>query len=64
MIIRVDNDRCSGHARCYAISPELFLLDEVGYSAIDVAEVPEGFEELARQAEASCPERAIQVITD
>jgi ferredoxin len=59
VIIRVDHDRCEGHARCNAISAELFTLDEVGYSSVDQLEIPTDRSELARLAQASCPEKAI-----
>ena len=28
--VRVDRERCQGHARCFALAPELFELDEFG----------------------------------
>ena len=28
--IRVDQDKCQGHARCKSLAPELFDLDEFG----------------------------------
>ena len=28
----VDLSRCSGHARCYGVDPELFQLDDIGYA--------------------------------
>lgn len=63
MKITVDNERCQGHARCFATAPDLFPLDEVGYSAIDhEVEVPAGRENDARAGAAACPERAIQVV--
>ena len=40
MRVRVDHERCEGHARCNAINPDLFELDDVGYSSIDTVEVP------------------------
>jgi len=42
MKVRVDQSLCTGHARCNAIDPDLFLLDDVGYSSIDTVEVPRG----------------------
>lgn len=63
MKIRVDQDLCTGHARCGAVAPELFDLDEVGYSAVDGIEVPPGLEELARRGADACPERAITLTT-
>jgi len=26
--IRVDADKCTGHARCYGLAPELFSVDD------------------------------------
>jgi len=60
--VSVDNDRCTGHARCNHVAPEVFTLDEVGYSNIGTGRpVPAGQEELARQAVLSCPERALTI---
>ena len=28
--VRIDREKCQGHARCYALAPELFELDEMG----------------------------------
>ncbi len=54
MKIRVDPDKCQGHARCYGLAPELF----------DVDEVPAELEDNARLAIAYCPEYAIEIISD
>lgn len=62
MKIIVDNNLCSGHARCAAHAPNLVPLDESGFADIKDPEVPAGQEELARAAAASCPERAITII--
>lgn len=62
MKIEIDRQKCEGHARCNAILPELFVLDEDGYvdtDGFDVASEHVGDAELAA---ASCPERAITVI--
>jgi ferredoxin len=61
MKIRVDKNLCSGHARCWSEAPELYEIDEVGYSAIDELEVPPGMEQDARRGAAACPERAISI---
>jgi ferredoxin len=55
----VDPERCQGHARCWQICPEVFTLDEDGYSRVQGEEVPPDLEGKAREAEANCPERAI-----
>ena len=34
MRVVVDRERCQGHGRCHAIAPELFDLDELGYSVL------------------------------
>ena len=60
MRIRVDPDKCQGHARCYALAPELFDIDDYGQStAKDDGDVPAGLEDKARLAIANCPEFAI-----
>ncbi len=63
--VRVDRERCQGHARCHALAPELFELDELGNARErgDGA-VPPGLEDKAWLAKANCPELAIDVIED
>jgi ferredoxin len=61
MKIVVDHATCQGHARCFALDPDLFALDDDGYSAIDEETVPPGREDLARRAIGGCPERAITI---
>ena len=60
--VAVDRERCQGHTRCYAISSELFELDDLG-NAREVGDglVPPELEEKARLAEANCPEEAVSV---
>jgi ferredoxin len=63
--IRVDPDRCEGHARCYGLAPELFEVDEYGQSsAVGDGTVPAGLEDRARLAIANCPEYAVEEIAD
>lgn len=64
MKIRVDKARCAGHARCAAIAPELFELDDDGYIAVEEIEVPPGQEDLARRGARACPERILTVIEE
>ncbi len=59
MRIEIDDDRCTGHGRCYSLAPDLFDCDERGYGTVLHPEVPGGLEEQARAAVANCPERAI-----
>jgi ferredoxin len=57
----LDIDRCSGHGRCYSLSPDVFASDEEGHSLLKVEGAPPELEEQVRQAAANCPERAISV---
>ena len=61
MKLVVDQERCQGHGRCHAIAPEIFDLDELGYSVLlcEAGEVPAAMADIAARAAAGCPERAI-----
>ncbi|MHB1986596.1 MAG: ferredoxin [Acidimicrobiales bacterium] len=61
MRIRVDPDKCQGHARCYGLAPELFAVDDYGLSTpVGDGNVPPALEERARLAMANCPEYAVE----
>jgi ferredoxin len=63
--VRVDRERCQGHARCHALAPELFELDELGNAReLGDGTVAPGLEAKARLAQANCPELAIDVIEE
>jgi ferredoxin len=63
--IRVDQDKCQGHARCKALAPELFDLDEFGNAhEHGDGSVPAGLEDKAYLAKSNCPEIAIEVIEE
>jgi ferredoxin len=63
--IRIDPDRCQGHARCYALAPDLFEVDDYGQSSVrGDGVVPSDREDVARLAIANCPEFAIEAIAD
>ena len=64
MKIRIDKAACVGNARCAAVAPELFPLDENGYIRIAELNVPPGKEALARRGARACPERIILVEED
>jgi ferredoxin len=61
MKIRIDKAACAGNARCAAVDEELFPLDENGYIAVEVIDVPPGKEDLARRGARACPERIIVI---
>src|SRR4030088_2371712 len=54
--IHVDQDKCQGHARCKALAPELFELDEFGNAhEIGDGTVPKGLEDKAWLRPTYCP---------
>ena len=60
--VRVDQEKCQGHNRCFVVASELFELDDYGYShEVNDGIVPPELEEKARLAVANCPENAITI---
>jgi ferredoxin len=64
MKIRINKAACVGNARCWAVSEELFPLDDDGYIEVEEVDVPPGMEALARRGARACPERVIEIIED
>jgi ferredoxin len=62
MKVTVDTATCQGHARCHAICPELFELDELEQkSHVKLAIVPPELEGRAKRAVNECPESALSL---
>ena len=62
MRIRLDNDKCQGHGRCYSLSPQLFDSDEEGNAVLlGDGNVPPDLERQATLAADNCPEFAIEI---
>jgi ferredoxin len=60
--VRVSRQRCQGHARCAALAPELFEVDELGEGhAIGDGVVSLDLRDRADLAKANCPESAISI---
>ena len=59
MRVKVDDELCTGHGRCYALAPEVYAADDRGHCVILTEVVPLELEAAARSGEANCPERAI-----
>ena len=59
--IHIEKAKCVGNARCAAIAPGLYALDDDGYIASEGFVVPAGEEALARRGARACPERIIHV---
>lgn len=65
MKISVDPQLCQGHNRCIAVAPELFDIDDEGYSSpTGDGVVPSALEERALLAYDNCPEQAIVLHRD
>ncbi len=64
MKIRIDRAACTGNARCFAVSGEMFPLNDEGYVDSDGFEIEPGMEQLARRGARACPERIIFVEED
>jgi len=65
MKIKVDQEKCQGHNRCFVVASELFELDDYGYAhETNDGEVPPELEEKARLAVKNCPERAIFIVEE
>lgn len=64
MKIRIEKAKCVGNARCAAVAPDIYPLDDDGYIATEGFEVPAGEEALARRGARACPERIIFVEED
>jgi ferredoxin len=63
LFARIVGERCQGHARCVAIAPELFELDELGNAHARLhGLVPKSLEAKAWLAKANCPELALDII--
>lgn len=63
MIVRVDEQLCVGHGRCYALAPDVFGADDYGHAVVLRAELAAD-DPLAASARAgadACPERAIRI---
>ncbi|MCU1495652.1 MAG: ferredoxin [Acidimicrobiaceae bacterium] len=59
--LRIDPVACDAFGYCAELLPDLLRLDEWGYPIVADGVVPP---ELARQAAASCPRRAVLVEVD
>lgn len=62
MRVTIDDEKCQGHGRCYALAPTVFEPDDIGQGKVlGDGTVPEGEQDQARLAAANCPELAITV---
>jgi ferredoxin len=67
MKLTVHADRCRGHGLCYSLAPDLLEDDDdEGYVSVrgQVIDVPADQVAYVRNAAASCPEQAIDLLED
>lgn len=65
MQVNLDNAKCQGHGRCYALAPDVFESDDEGYAVLKVkGELPSELEGAAVLAADNCPEFAIELQRD
>jgi ferredoxin len=62
--LTVHAERCTGHGRCYTLAAELLDCDDEGYVTLRgrSIEIPDGELMAARDAVASCPEQAVELL--
>ena len=61
MRVRIDEELCFGHGRCYSLAPDVFDANDEGRGCVRFSEIPPDLEEAASKAAEACPERAIVV---
>lgn len=59
MRVRVNDDLCMGHGRCYDLAPAVFEADDTGHARVRTEFVAAAEQENAELAEQNCPEGAI-----
>ena len=64
MKVRLEQSKCVGHAQCYAVDPELFPIDDSGYSILEAHDVRPEDEQATRDGVAACPELALTLEED
>lgn len=69
MRVRIIEVRCQGHARCASLAPEIFDLNDDGYSYVlsgrqEIGEADSQALASARLAVDNCPEQAIMIDPD
>lgn len=64
MKVRIVKAECVGNARCQAVAPGLYPLDDEGYIDTEGFDVAEGDEKAALNGAKACPERIIYVLDE
>ncbi len=64
MKVRLERNKCAGHALCHAADPDIFPIDDDGYSVMADHSVTPGDEQVTEDGVASCPELALVIEQD
>jgi ferredoxin len=64
MRVRIDVERCTGHAMCHIVAPSVFDADDDGYGLVLKSAVIDADVDAATLAEARCPEGAVLLESD
>ncbi len=59
--IRVNVAGCVGHARCWAVAPDVYELDDNGFNTTPYKEVDESLRAQAVRGMRACPEKIITI---
>jgi ferredoxin len=62
--VRLQQDKCAGHAQCHAVDPDAFPIDDDGYSTLTERQVAADDEGVVREGVAACPELALLLEDD
>lgn len=61
MKVKVDTGSCVGHARCAAVAPDVYELNDDGYNVTAEKNVSKDLEKKAIRGMRACPERIITI---
>jgi ferredoxin len=59
--LRLDQQKCTGHGRCYVLGPDVFGEDDAGHCVLRMTLVPPALADQAHAGEQNCPEGAIAI---
>ncbi|MFI7530263.1 ferredoxin [Nocardia salmonicida] len=61
MELHLNRAHCVGHALCHTTDPDLFPIDDDGYSSLDSAVIDAADADRAQRGVAACPEQALRL---
>ncbi|MGH3969569.1 MAG: ferredoxin [Mycobacterium sp.] len=65
MRVKLNTERCSGHARCFAVAPDVYDIDDNGFCVpLPDQPLPADLEVAARDGVDACPENALEIVEE